>query len=335
MKAFALSFLLIVSFAVIALTILDLVAIQELSATQVFEKILELQEHPSESGEIARLAANQVVFGERVYQRWLFQVSTLGFVLFLLFVFFSWMGYKRLILPLRTHYQDLLKGVSLQIDQQEFQELRLLVGAFIEAQQQLRERERSEVAKYVVHQMKNLWTPVAMVSSLLKSQTDPQQQREMARLLEEQTLRLNRLLSLFKGIYTFPDPSPRDIDLGELAQEIGRSTGIPVQFLNEAQASNAARVHADEVLLSQALENLVLNAWEAQDKSGPPIEVVLKDAGIEIRDRGCGFSGSTKQKGLGLGLEFTKKVAQVHGWTLVWRDRRGGGAEVAMEKQFP
>lgn len=330
MKNFAIVFIVVVVLALVVLTLFDLWALQEITATEIFKEILNKDESSVDMEQVFKLAADQVVFGERAYQRWLFQVSTLGLVVFSVIGVFCWIGYQRLISPLRIHYQSLLRNQELKPVQTEFRELRLLVEAFAEAQKQLGERERGEVARYVVHQMKNLWTPVVMVGSLLKTNPQHADATELARLLEDQTAKLNRLLDLFKGLYQFPEPRVQELRPAQLVSDVEKNTGIPLRLLADDSATES--IMADETLFSQALENIVRNAWEAQDQQGVPIEIILRKQGLCIRDHGCGFKNSQKAQGLGLGLKFAEKVALAHGMKLTHHDLAEGGAMVCFEK---
>ncbi|HEY1403059.1 MAG TPA: ATP-binding protein, partial [Pyrinomonadaceae bacterium] len=108
-------------------------------------------------------------------------------------------------------------------------------------------------------------------------------------------------------------------------------------------------VRADELMLRQALLNLLRNAAEAIDDSGVEERRVSAHGNVEthdhgdgwlvlsIEDTGPGFSTSelqrifipfftTKTKGHGIGLALAHRVVTEHGGTLSAANAPGGGA---------
>ncbi|MBI3539572.1 MAG: ATP-binding protein [Candidatus Eisenbacteria bacterium] len=99
-------------------------------------------------------------------------------------------------------------------------------------------------------------------------------------------------------------------------------------------------VRGDRLMLSRAIQNLVLNAREASP-AGVPVEIRLAVADgravVEILDRGSGLSAevrgrafepyvSSKQRGSGLGLSLVRDIATQHHGTVTLENREGGGA---------
>lgn len=329
MKVYALMFFILTVLSLVGITLASLSAIEEISSTEAFERILEVTgDFDEPASQVARIAVEQIVFGERLYLRWLFQVGTIGLLALLGFMVLAWIGHRKLVEPLRWYARALAEGRFEIRPGREFRELRLLVEAFDAAQRELRRRGKEEMARYTVHQMKNLWTPVRLAADLLRSADASVSSWEVSGLLDAQIAKMDRLLRLFQGLYAFPEPRPQAISWSqELPRWLG-GTGIP--FVIRVQ-DGAERAVVDSALMEQALDNLVRNAWEAQGQSGPPVEVVVDGRGIAVLDRGCGFSGEGKPRGLGLGLEFCRRVAEAHGMVLTYADRDAGGSIVCLE----
>jgi signal transduction histidine kinase len=110
-------------------------------------------------------------------------------------------------------------------------------------------------------------------------------------------------------------------------------------------------IQIDPRRIGQVCRNLLANAIRLSPP-GAPVSIVIKrgqDAGhvtIEVADRGPGipedeleaifdrFSQSSKTKtgagGTGLGLTISRSIVELHGGTLVARNRDGGGAVFAL-----
>jgi signal transduction histidine kinase len=108
-------------------------------------------------------------------------------------------------------------------------------------------------------------------------------------------------------------------------------------------------VLADENVLSQALLNVVINAFQAvgrnNDESRVDVlcswEATRERVLIEVRDNGCGiptedlervleFYYTTKDTGTGLGLSIAQGIMQQHGGSLHLTSRVGLGTSVTL-----
>lgn len=109
-------------------------------------------------------------------------------------------------------------------------------------------------------------------------------------------------------------------------------------------ATGPLPVCGDNLLLSRAVHNLVLNACEASP-AGAAVEVRTGSeegyAVIEVTDRGSGLDPevrerlfepyvSTKRRGSGLGLSLVRDIAVQHRGTVTLVDRDGGGARALL-----
>ena len=108
-------------------------------------------------------------------------------------------------------------------------------------------------------------------------------------------------------------------------------------------APDDLELHADRLLVEQALGNLVDNALRHGDgaisltasRRGGDVELRVADAGegfseemlVRAFER---FSGTVGRGGAGLGLALVEAIVRAHGGTVAARNRAGGGAEVVV-----
>jgi signal transduction histidine kinase len=103
------------------------------------------------------------------------------------------------------------------------------------------------------------------------------------------------------------------------------------------------RIRGDRLLLSRALQNLLVNAREASLDA--PIQICARVEGssavVEVLDRGPGLPPgledrifdaymSTKNRGSGLGLSLVRDIAHQHGGEVTLENREGGGARARL-----
>jgi len=103
---------------------------------------------------------------------------------------------------------------------------------------------------------------------------------------------------------------------------------------------NPTLVDAAPAVLGRAISNLLDNAvkWSPE---GAPIEVMIKDGTVTVRDHGPGIAaddlphvfdrfyraaGARKLPGSGLGLAIVRQVAEAHGGTVTVEPAAGGGS---------
>ncbi|GAA1695899.1 HAMP domain-containing sensor histidine kinase [Fodinicola feengrottensis] len=145
------------------------------------------------------------------------------------------------------------------------------------------------------------------------------------------------------------------IDLATHRHDLESAELVALSEVAEAAASRVRRRSGREILVDadrtvvrgrrQALERAVSNLLENAVKFAPeePIDVVVKDGRIEVRDRGPGMSEEDGQHvferfyrastarglpGSGLGLAIVSQVADSHGGDVFVTSREGGGAVV-------
>ena len=167
---------------------------------------------------------------------------------------------------------------------------------------------------------------------------------DRASRLVDQLLTLSRLES-FSGLDEL-----KPVDWAKLiAQTLGEqdaaahAKGIALRFEN---TGTPPAIEGQSLLLSLMLRNLVDNAVR-YSPAGSPVVVHLSPQGINVEDRGPGISDQhlarlgerfyrppgQEQTGSGLGVSIVKRIAQLHGLRVVYRNRAEGGTRVEVRGQ--
>lgn len=235
----------------------------------------------------------------------------------------------------------------------EFRSLRLALRETSRELQQGRaveleaERLRAfrEVARRVAHEMKNPLTPVRFAISQLSHTATPEQ-REALDVLRTESGRLELLAREFANLGRLPEGPAADVDLGELLEELLRSSLPPAMESSLALAAQTPHILGHYDPLRRAFANLIRNAVEACGGEGRlDVSVKTRDAlvVVSLADHGPGIPDADRDRifepyftrkpdGTGLGLAMVKQAVDLHGGTILATETPGGGAtfEIAL-----
>ncbi len=229
----------------------------------------------------------------------------------------------------------------------EFSVLRTAVREMATSLQQARraelesERLRAfrEIARRVAHEMKNPLTPIRFAVSAL-GQSATKEQEEPLEVLRAESVRLEQLARDFSNLGRLPEGPPAEVDLGELAGELLR-TSLPPEVEGHLQVEpGTPHIVGHYDALRRALANVLRNAAEAMSGTGR-IEVTIRpwEGGVRvsIADQGPGIDPekrarifepyfTDKTDGTGLGLAIVRQAVDLHQGTIEVLETTGGGA---------
>jgi len=224
----------------------------------------------------------------------------------------------------------------------EFDDLR---GALSEMAQALeaarvRELERAkltafrETARRVAHEMRG---PLSATRFALRA-LGVSERDSAARVIEEETTRLEQMALTFSEFGRLPEGPAADIDVPEMIASVVTAsvpTGLPVHVT--ATAGLTVRGHYEP--LRRAIQNLLRNAIEVTDRRGIDITarhgdgavtLTVTDHGpgvpIDLRDRVFDPYFTTKAEGTGLGLALVHQTVVAHDGNITIEDTPGGGS---------
>ncbi|HEY7634216.1 MAG TPA: HAMP domain-containing sensor histidine kinase [Gemmatimonadales bacterium] len=230
----------------------------------------------------------------------------------------------------------------------EFAALRKALREMADALERARSREIEaerlrafrETARRVAHEMRNPLTPIRLAVAQLNRSSTPDQ-HDAIEVLKAESERLEQLATEFTEFGRLPEGPAAPVDLGELLDELARTTLPPTMTARVSldAAMPALLGHYDP--LRRAFSNILRNAVEACEGQGE-IEIVAAPAtdgavSITVRDHGPGIPPELdgrifdpyctgKSGGTGLGLALAKQTFEMHRGTITVEPTPGGGA---------
>lgn len=251
--------------------------------------------------------------------------------------------------------------LNLNTDSTE-QEIFELVSSFAQMTNRLIQLEklRAELLAGVTHDLK---TPVTSISGLVQAVRDGvvtgEERQEFLDITLKEVTRLQTMIadlldfnSLAAGAFSI---RMENCNMNELVQNIVRQWGLtkPKRIDYQVVVPNETLYrNIDPLRLQQIMINLLNNSYQSLDGQGSII-VMLSESGIDIKDTGSGipeaeqayvferfFRGEKKKlkaRGLGLGLPFSKMLANALNGDLILTESssRGSTFSIIWNKENP
>ncbi len=208
------------------------------------------------------------------------------------------------------------------------------------AEENLRRQDRlaalGEMSAGIAHEIRNPLGVISSSAQLLgrKIPAPADGVRQLLDIIQEETIRLNGLITDFLSFGRPARPVPSRVDLRTVAaravehlEGLARERSIRVVAELPATPMSAS---VDPDMIQQVLLNLLLNALDASRPEGVVTVRLLSEDGtlrLEVHDTGCGIAPenqskifnpffTTKEKGTGLGLANAHRIIETHGGSL-------------------
>lgn len=177
---------------------------------------------------------------------------------------------------------------------------------------------------------------------------------EYAGLIGDEVQRVNRFVSELLHVARPTEPTlvPAAVNrvVREAAQKAALARGLPAEAVRLDLSKEVPPLDLDAPMVSEALVNLLGNAFEAGGEEQPEVVTRAEGSGgertvvVEVLDRGCGIPEdrldevcrpfvTTKARGTGLGLIIVQRAAELHRARFSLARREGGGTVAAL--RFP
>ena len=236
-------------------------------------------------------------------------------------------------------------------------EMSELANAFEEMRDALEGKQYVEgYVQSLTHEMKSPLAAIQGAAELLDEDMPPEQRARFLRNIRTESGRLHGLVDRMLALAAIEKrkglgrSDPVDVqalleDVFDSLRPVAQAKGIDIQL----GFSGGIELHGDYFLLRQAVSNLVQNAIDFSPQGGR-VEVAVgaePDAvTIAVRDRGAGIpeyaldrvferfyslprpEGDVKSSGLG--LNFVREIARLHGGEIKLLNRPDGGAEAVL-----
>jgi len=205
-----------------------------------------------------------------------------------------------------------------------------------------------ELAANVAHEINNPLTSVlGYTSHLLRTLELPEESRSKLQLMEQETLRVRKII---RNLLDFSRPRPPRMQSGDLVQPVRETVALlhgvaergAVRIIEEYPPAPVA-VSMDQNELKQVFINIMNNALHAMPGGGNlTVRVAVAPAGeavVEIADTGPGitaehrgrvfepfFTTKSSGDGTGLGLSISYRIIQNHRGRIELESEPGSGA---------
>ncbi|MBI5664849.1 MAG: PAS domain-containing protein [Nitrospirae bacterium] len=212
----------------------------------------------------------------------------------------------------------------------------------LQSQVELKQRlsQLGEMSAGISHELRNSMSVISGYAKLLSKKVEPSNKGAVDAIQSE----IGVMDKIISELLAFAKPTflnrerlvLNDVIMETVETAAGSHASIDIKI----NAAGPVSVHADRVLLRQALTNLFVNAVEAMPEGGSlQIDVGSHPdkAEIVIRDTGTGIPEgvvqkiflpfyTTKQEGTGLGLALVQKIIVSHGGSIEVESKVGKGS---------
>jgi signal transduction histidine kinase len=219
-------------------------------------------------------------------------------------------------------------------------------------EEQLRLKESlatvGELTAGIAHEFRNGLATIQGYSKLVDLNTLPAQYRPYIEGIRAETESLSRVVTNFLNFARPAQLTLTDVDLGGICERAAAEIRPDVRALGgDVEVSGEfGVVEGDEVLLRQAVSNLLRNALDACLDAKPPQIVIRSEldfsanvSRISVADNGPGIPlelrervfqpfFTTKRNGTGLGLALVQKIIVFHNGRIAVATAPAGGASI-------
>ncbi|MEA3468050.1 MAG: XrtA/PEP-CTERM system histidine kinase PrsK [Thermodesulfobacteriota bacterium] len=185
----------------------------------------------------------------------------------------------------------------------------------------------NRLSSFVLHDIKNASTMLSLLQENAPEHIhEPEFQQDMLELLDDALKRMRRIEQRLMTLENEIIPDMQNIELGHFLETCRRRMEVKLPSITiTAECTDAIQIRSDPELLFSIVENLLLNAFEAQ-KEGTIVKIMTakdvetRQAVIEIIDNGPGIAEellpdilfepfkTSKGGGSGIGLWQVKNV---------------------------
>jgi len=203
-----------------------------------------------------------------------------------------------------------------------------------------------EMAMFVTHQLRNpLVTIGGFTDQLLQPEASEEKRERNLRIIRDEIQRLEKIVYQLGHFLKVSLKEPVYFDVGPVIAGVLRSPEVLDRSqgytLNVKIEECLPQVLCDPTSFGEILRNLLDNAFEATPPGGTvSVRAYRKNSSsfvLSVRDSGRGISNpdkerlfqpffTTKEKGMGLGLPFIKRVMDTCGGQIEVQSRPGKGA---------
>lgn len=218
----------------------------------------------------------------------------------------------------------------------------------IELSERVRQAQEMEafqnMSAFFIHDLKNLANKLSLVTQNLPRYLDNPEFREDAlRVISQSVQKINTMSGRLSLVSQKLELQMRETDLKAFVQQSLASLDGFFKTPVVAELNEAPPVLMDQNEMKKVLDNLLINAQEANVASGNGAIVVRtgqsdKWAEFSVADDGCGMKKefverqlfrpfqTTKPKGMGIGLFHCKTIVEAHGGRIEVESEEGKGS---------